>query len=79
MELLTAKQAKAIIEKSNDTEIYYIIKMIQTEAKDGKTVLHIYNNLKPETIQRLKALGYKVTEAPQISIQKDGLYYSIRW
>jgi cell fate (sporulation/competence/biofilm development) regulator YmcA (YheA/YmcA/DUF963 family) len=78
-EYLTAKKANQIAEKSNDSETYSVLKMIETEAKDGKKVLHIYNNLTKTTTENLNILGYDITEAPQISIQRDGLYYTIRW
>lgn len=56
-----------------------VLDMIRIEAKEGKTVLHLYQSISQRTIDQLNRLGYQLPPISPISSQKDGLCHSIHW
>ena len=74
-----AEQAKQIVDSLHKEELHNILVDIKNKAQEGETVLHIYKNIKGKTKQVLTEKGFKVVDQPSISIQKDGLYYSVYW
>ena len=79
MENFNAEQAKQIVDSLHKEELHNILVDIKNKAQEGETVLHIYKNIKGKTKQVLTEKGFKVVDQPSISIQKDGLYYSVYW
>jgi hypothetical protein len=74
-----AQQAREIVESLNNKEVESVLLNIKKAAEQGETVLHVYNQLKSETISTLKERGFIVVVYLMSTIQKDGLYYSINW
>ena len=79
MENFNAEQAKQIVDSLHKEELHNILVDIKNKAQEGETVLHIYKKIKGKTKQVLTEKGFKVVDQPSISIQKDGLYYSVYW
>jgi len=74
-----AKQARDIVDSLENNELNAVLIDIKSEAEKGQTVLHIYKPLKSKTVTALRDKAFKITELPSGAIQRDGLYYSIRW
>lgn len=79
MEIFNADQAKQIVDSLHTDELHSILLDIKIKAEQGETVLNIYKSLKSKTKQVLTEKGFRVVDQPSISIQKDGLYYSVYW
>ena len=74
-----AKKARDIVDSLEDNELNDVLINIKSEAEKGQTILHIYQHLKGKTIAELTDKGFDIVFHPSIAIQRDGLYYSIRW
>jgi len=79
MKDFNAQQAKQIVDSLYTDELHNILVDIKAKAEQGETVLHIYKPINGKTVDALRDKGFEVTNQPSISIQKDGLYYSIYW
>lgn len=79
MKILTADQAKELVQNTYSDDLERVMQKIEKEAKNGKTLLHLYEPLKAQTLNKLKELGYDIPPMPSIAIQKDGLYHTIHW
>lgn len=79
MKDFNAQQAKQIVDSLYIDELHNILVDIKNKAEQGETVLHIYKYIKTETIDDLRDKGFKVIHQPSMTIQTDGLYYSIYW
>lgn len=79
MKLITAKEAKEMVESTLNNDLGPIMAQIEVAAKAGKKVLHIYNPLSKQVLDTLKDLGYHIPPISSICSQKDGLYHSIHW
>lgn len=79
MKLISAKEAKEMVENTLNNDLEPIMIDIEKEAKAGKKVLHIYKPLSSQVLKKLTELGYDIPPLPSICAQKDGLYHSIHW
>jgi hypothetical protein len=79
MENFDAKQAKEIVDSLHTDELHNILVDIRAKAEKGETVLHVYNFIKTKTRDALIEKGFEIIDHPSISIQKEGLYYSVYW
>ena len=79
MKLISAKEAKEMVESTLNNDLEPIMIDIEKEAKAGKKVLHIYKPLSSQVLKTLTELGYDIPPLPSICTQKDGLYHSIHW
>ena len=79
MDNFDSKQAKQIVDSLHIDEIHNILVDIKSKAEQGETVLHIYKSIKPKTKEELIKRGFEVIKQTSMSIQMDGLYYSIYW
>lgn len=77
--LISAKEAKEMVESTLNNDLEPIMAQIEVAAKSGKKVLHVYNPLSKQVLDTLKDLGYDIPPMPSICSQKDGLYHSIHW
>ena len=77
--ILTAQQAKELVEKTYTDDFNEIMAKIENAANNGKTLLHLYEPMKPTTRQKLTDLGYDIPPMASIATQKDGLYHTIHW
>jgi hypothetical protein len=79
MENFNAEQAKQIADSLYVNELHNILVEIKKKAEQGETVLYLYKTIKAKTKQVLREKGFEVVDEPSIAIQREGLYYSIRW
>jgi len=79
MELLSADEAKKIVESSYNDDLHNILSSIKLEAEKGKSVLHLYTPLKEFTRKKLEELGYRIPPTSSIATQRDEIYASIHW
>lgn len=74
-----AKQAREIVETRENRELYLFLQKIKAEAEKGYTEFNIYQGVSTKTIIGLIERGFKVHDAGPISMQKDGLFYIVKW
>ncbi len=55
-----------------------ILKQIYEISKDEQK-LHIHESLTTGVLEALETKGFEVIQHTSISIQKDSLYYTIKW
>lgn len=79
MKEIDAYQAKQIAEGVHETELNNILNDIVKEAERGNTVLNIHKPLQNLTINQLEQKGFEIIEHSGIAIQKEGLFYTIKW
>jgi hypothetical protein len=79
MKEFNAQQARDIVGSLHIQELNSILVGIKKEAENGGTVYYIYSYLEEKTIKELEEKGFELIRHSSISIQKDGLYYSISW
>jgi len=60
MKLISAKEAKEMVESTLNNDLEPIMAQIEVAAKSGKKVLHIYNPLSKQVLDTLKDLGYDI-------------------
>lgn len=74
-----AAEAKKLVDLHNKSELHGILTDIKCLSEKGKSSLHLRHNIKKETIEELIGKGFQVTEHSSLAIQKDNLYFSIKW
>ena len=79
MEHLSASQARDLVNRSYNAELFEVFEDIKIAALQGECELYISKPLKPTSITFLKFAGYKVKIHNGIAIQRDDLYYTITW
>jgi len=78
VERIKAEDMRKLADDSKN-EYGVIAKLIQVEAEMKKTELHIYQYVKEIVLIMLEEDGFEVIRQPSIAIQKDNLYYTVRW
>ena len=78
MERIKATDMRKLADDSKN-EYGVIAKLIQVEAEMKKTELHVYQHVKEIVLIMLEEDGFEVIRQPSIAIQKDNLYYTVRW
>jgi hypothetical protein len=76
---MNAQEARDITSGQQIEELYSILDDITQAAKRGDDVLHIPKTLSRQTIRDLKEKEFQVIEHDGITIQKEGIKYSIKW
>jgi hypothetical protein len=79
MEIFNAEHSRQILDNLSKDELYSICIDIRFKAEQGENVLHICKSIKSKTKKELIERGFRVIEHSSISIQKEGLYYSVYW
>jgi hypothetical protein len=83
MENFNAHQARQITDgKNNETfqkEIKSVLNTIKSSAENGKSTCTIYEPLQKSTITDLQSRGFSIEHACSMAIQKDSVYYYIKW
>ena len=74
-----AAEAKKLVDLHNKSELHIILTDIKCLSEKGKSSLHIRHDVTKETIEELIGKGFQVTEHSSLAIQKDNLYFSIKW
>ena len=74
-----AQQAKNILDNFEKDEVNNILIDIKLKAEQGKDVLHICKSVENKTKKLLIEKGFLFIEHSSMSIQKEGLYYSVYW
>jgi hypothetical protein len=77
IEDFNAESAREILSKLQYQELHSILLDIKYKAEQGESKLHVYNLLKPNTIESLKDKGFEIHS--NILNSRDELYYTIRW
>lgn len=85
MNLLTAQQAKKIVESTYTDELVDILSAIKNEATKGFSVLRLFTPIKESTRKQLEELGYRIP--PKITrnklsiqiIKEDNPCVTIHW
>jgi hypothetical protein len=57
----------------------YIIKEITKTADLGEYEYHVHMSLHKETLIYLNSLAFEIIKHDSLAIQKDNLYYTIKW
>jgi hypothetical protein len=74
-----ANKAREIASAKKEAQLQGVLKKILEQAQDEKEVLHVYHTLSHDTVKSLEKRGFNVVAGNSLTIQKDGLYYSIYW
>jgi len=75
---ISAIEARGML-KNCKNELSIVMIDIENTARNGENKVHIYHSLSEKTILRLKELEYEIYVHSQITIQKDRLYYTIKF
>lgn len=77
----TAKDARALVdgEDSPSEELESLLRLIKTAAENREDSMPVYRPLTRFTTMELGALGFDVYYHSAIEIQKDNLWYTIKW
>jgi hypothetical protein len=76
---MNAKEARIITNNTSDQDLDAVYKSIKREATKGNNNLHWYKSLNKIQLDKLLELGYDIFHHPSMAIQKDSLYYTIKW
>jgi len=79
MEDFNAESAREILSKLQYQELHSVLVDIRAKAEGGGSEIHVYNILKPQTLEALKDRGFEIYNHGSIASQIDNLYYTIRW
>lgn len=79
MENFDAISARLIVQHVSNTELNSILSEIKKAAEMGQRGLYIYKTLSIKTIGTLKDKGFDIDIYTGIEVQRDGLYYNIKW
>jgi hypothetical protein len=78
MKRLTAEEVRKTM--NVESEIYKeLCEQIKMAALAGNSVLHVYKPVPSAVFKIFKEDGFEIYEHPNMSFQKDNLFYSIRW
>jgi hypothetical protein len=79
LEIITAEEARQIKNNRYNDDIALVMAQIKEDAKAGKNESHIYKELDPLVLQKLKELGYDVTPRDSSSKDMAVIYNKIHW
>lgn len=79
MDDFNAESANKISKSIGTPSLFNVLVSIKMAAKNGNKFLHIYEYLEEKVIDKLIDRGFEISKMNSISIQKDNLYYTIRW
>lgn len=74
-----ADSARQLVGNIQSDELHNLLADIKLKATAGKNELHINNSLRTETKAELIKRGFEIYNHSSIAIQKEGLYYTIKW
>jgi ribosomal protein S3AE len=77
---ITAKGAKLIAEQYLlRNTLDPILEKIKKESSEGKFKVYINESLSDSCLKELESEGFEIYQHPSIDIQKDNLWYTIKW
>jgi hypothetical protein len=74
-----AKTALIDSKRIEESELIEVLTNIQKEALNGKTNLWVYKPLTRNTRVELEERGFWIESQSSIAIQRDEIYYQIKW
>ena len=75
---MTAQEARELSKQKEIKEFELILSQIRDAAIKGETKLHMYKPFSNHE-EKLKEMGYTVSESSSWGIQRDSYYGSINW
>ena len=79
MKEFNAQQARDLVGSLHTDELHSILVSIREAAEKGITICYVHKYLEKTTRKELEEKGFELIIYSSMTIQKEGLYYSISW